>query len=148
MNEANYSYNIDKFGYILDIKVHPCQKYLFILLSSNQVDIRDLEDINIRIGVIDLFQYQKTNKINFDVSGDLMIFSNKDSLYMYHLRKNKIYKEISHIFDISFCDITKDGRYIILCGNNGIICILSNYDDIKCIIYNYKDAEIKYGMAV
>ena len=146
MNEANYSYNIDKFGYILDIKVHPCQKYLFILLSSNQVDIRDLEDINIRIGVIDLFQYQKTNKINFDVSGDLMIFSNKDSLYMYHLRKNKIYKEISHIFDISFCDITKDGRYIILCGNNGIICILSNYDDIKCIIYNYKDAEIKYGI--
>ena len=146
MNEANYSYNINKFGYILDIKIHPSKKYLFILLSTHQIDIRDLDNINVRIGVIDLFQFKKVNKIDFDISGDFMIYSNYDNLYIYNLRKNKVYKEINKLFNMTFCKFTNDGRYFILCGNNGSICIMLNFNDIKNFIYNYKDDEIKYGI--
>ncbi len=146
MNEANYSYNISKFGYILDIKIHPSKKYIFILLSSYQIDVRNLDNINVRIGILDLFQYKKVNKIDFDISGDFMIYSNYDNLYIYNLRKNKVYKEINKLFDMSFCKFTNDGRYFILCGNNGSFCIMLNYNDIKNLIYNYKDAEIKYGI--
>ena len=146
MNEANYSYNISKFGYILDIKIHPSKKYIFILLSSFQIDVRNLDNINVRIGIIDLFQYKRVNKIDFDISGDFMIYSNYDALYIYNLRKNKVYKEINKLFDMSFCKFTNDGRYLILCGNNGSFCIILNYNDIKNLIYNYKDSEIKYGI--
>ena len=146
VNEKNIFYDINKYGYILDIKIHPSKKYIFILLSSNQIDIKDLEDINIGIGVIDFIQFPNTYRINFDITGELMLFSNKNNCYMYFLRKNQICKQINQIFDITFFNITNDGRYIILCGNNGLICILFNFSDIKTLIYNYKDAEIKFGI--
>ena len=146
VNEKHIFYDINKFGYILDIKIHPSKKYIFILLSSNQIDIKDLEDINTGIGIIDFIQFPNTYKINFDITGELMLFSNGNNFYMYFLRKNQICKQIEQIFDISFFNITNDGRYIILCGKNGFICIILNFNDIKTLIYNYKDAEIKFGV--
>lgn len=146
MNEEFYTYKINKFGYILDIKIHPSQKYFFILLSSNQIDVRNLDDINVRNGIINLSPYSKINKINFDITGNFMTFTVFDSFYIYNLKKNKIHNEINNLFDISISKISNDGRFIIICGKNGIICVLNNFNDIKNVIYNYKDEVIKLGI--
>ena len=128
---------------INDIKIHPSEKYAIILLNNNQIDIRETKNYSTS-GVIDLKGGYGLNFI-IDTSGEF-IFVNEEKeqnkiIEVFELKKGKKIDEIKDLFNVSKFSILKDGKYIMLCGFDGSMCILNNIQKIKRAIFNYKDEE-------
>ena len=124
---------------IHDIKVHPSEKYLFVLLNNRQIDIRDL--INCAtVGVIDI-QEEIAYSISVDISGEYVVVNGENAISVYSATKDKRIEEIKGIFDVGQFAMVKDGRYLVLCGNEGSVCIMNNFQRIKRKILNFRDEE-------
>lgn len=142
MIEEEISYEA-KHLLINDIKIHPSEKYAIILLNNNQIDIREMQNYSTS-GVIDLKDNYGFNFI-IDTSGEF-IFINEEKdqnkiIEVFDIKKGKKIEEIKNLFNISKFSIMKDGKYIMLCGFDGSMCIMNNIPKIKRAIFNYRDEE-------
>ena len=126
---------------IYDIKVHPSEKFVLVLLDNRQIDIRDLTNFA-TVGVIDIEENIACN-ITVDISGEYVLVNGENAIAVYSVMKGKKAEEIKGIFDVGQFTMVKDGRYLVLCGNEGSVCIMNNVQRIKRKIFNFRDEERK-----
>lgn len=144
MIEEEISY--DRYNTVInDIKMHPSEKFVIVLLDNKQIDIRELTNYS-TVGVIDI-EEDIGYSLNVDISGEFLIVNGEKEkenvIAVYNVIKGKKTEEMNGLFDIERYAMVKDGRYLILCGTEGSLCIMNNIQRIKRKIFNFRDEERK-----
>lgn len=137
--ELEYDTNDD----IINITVHPSDKYIFVLLQSNQINIRKIITWK-NMGVIDLSaKADNCQRINIDYTGTFLSVESTNikgtmknsNILIYEIASGELVTESGELFPISKHIISNDGRFIIATGIDGTMSIIKLSKEIKEKMY-------------
>lgn len=148
ITDTNKQISYSKYNAVInDIKLHHSEKYLFVLLNTNQIDIRNIETFQTN-AIVDV-NAQAISNFTFDYSGEFVILNCIDKVVMYSLHKMKVSEYIDiGVVDIGNVCFLDNAKYMVITCRNGSLFMVDTPKRIKSKVFNYKDKEKEKGIHV
>ena len=133
---------------IIDIQLHPSEKYLGILLSNNRIDLRDVDDIRNTLGVIYFGDDNFINGFCFDISGKFMLVATDEFVKVVDVTKAGQELTTIEVKRVNLVRVAENGRHVILFSKDGAMLVCENDKVVKGEIFDFRDREVQEGKSV